>query len=94
MMSHSDSTDSLKLLTTEQVADVLSVSRSTVRRLAARGELRRIRISQLVRFDASDLMTLVENGRVEERSRRHLTRALDQRDEIGRARSEGVRPPR
>ena len=47
------------LLTIEQVADVLSVSPKTVRRLIGRG-LPCVRLGRVVRFQQADLLRFVE----------------------------------
>jgi excisionase family DNA binding protein len=69
------------LLTVREVARILKVSSATVYRLAARGELRHIRVSNAIRFAREDLslfpssraMTPVKNGD----SRRAPTRTLE-----------------
>lgn len=49
-----------RLLTPQQTADVLGISRATVERLAADGELKRLKVRGSVRFNAADLTAYVE----------------------------------
>jgi excisionase family DNA binding protein len=51
-----------RLLTVEDVADVLGVNARTVRRLVARGDLTRIRIGGSVRYDPRDVRALIQRG--------------------------------
>jgi excisionase family DNA binding protein len=50
------------LLTPEQVAEMLAVSKRQVYRLAAIGELRHVRMGKLVRFREADIASYVENS--------------------------------
>ncbi|MGH3222559.1 MAG: helix-turn-helix domain-containing protein [Streptosporangiaceae bacterium] len=51
--------DSLRLLTVPQVADLLSVSSKTVRRLISSGELKSVRIGTAVRIAPEDLAAYI-----------------------------------
>jgi excisionase family DNA binding protein len=50
------------LLTTKQVAERLALSEPTVRRLARRGFLPRVRIGGSVRFRESDIGRIIKAG--------------------------------
>lgn len=50
------------LLTLAQVAERLAVSEQTVRRLAASGELQRVRIRRAARYSARDVARLASQG--------------------------------
>ncbi len=60
MASQAVSQASQRLLSLSEVCSVLSVSRSTVFRLAARGELPRVRIGGLTRYRSADIQALIE----------------------------------
>ncbi len=47
------------------MAALLGVSGRTIDRLAASGQLRRVRIGRVVRFELADVLELVERGREE-----------------------------
>jgi excisionase family DNA binding protein len=51
-----------QLLTPEQVADMLAISKRQIYRLAAMGELRHVRMGKLVRFREVDVESYVENS--------------------------------
>jgi excisionase family DNA binding protein len=51
------------LLTVDEVAELLKVSRATVRRLAYRGELSFLRIGRAIRFERAALSMFIEKAR-------------------------------
>jgi excisionase family DNA binding protein len=53
--------DEKMLLTVGQVADALSVSQPTVRRMVARGELRPVQIQRSVRFVRDEIVSYVDS---------------------------------
>ena len=53
---------SRSLLTTGEVAEILTVSRSTVRRLVRTGELVNVRVGRSVRFRPADVDDLIRRG--------------------------------
>lgn len=67
MLSHSGdparTEDPGRLLTIQEVAERLTVSRATVRRLIQTGQLPRIKVGGSVRFEAPDVQALIERGK-------------------------------
>jgi excisionase family DNA binding protein len=52
-----------RLLTVRVVCELLDVSKQTVYRLVNSGELKPTRIGQRLRFEASEVASLIERGR-------------------------------
>lgn len=52
-----------KLMTGQQVADLLEVHPRTVRRWSAEGKLTRVRLSpRVIRYDAAEVQALIEDN--------------------------------
>lgn len=49
-----------RLLTAAQAADALGISKATIERLAADGEIKRLKVRGSVRFNAADLTAYVD----------------------------------
>jgi len=60
-MSNKSEPDSLKVLTVQEVADLLRVHRSTISRYAMSGELKSYRIGNRRLFMADDVWAFFEN---------------------------------
>jgi excisionase family DNA binding protein len=58
-----------ELISIAQAAEVLGVSRDTIRRLLAAGELGSVRIGAALRIPRSDIELLVARGRARTRER-------------------------
>ncbi len=52
-------TESVPLLTKDQVADLLQVSRRTVERMEENGELQPVRIGRIVRYRPEDIEAFI-----------------------------------
>ncbi|MCI5534416.1 MAG: helix-turn-helix domain-containing protein [Firmicutes bacterium] len=51
-----------KLLTSQQVEEILQVSRVTVYRMAREGALEKVKIGKMVRFKESSIKKILEKG--------------------------------
>lgn len=58
-------TEPTALMTPSEVAQALAVSRSTITRLAGRGELPPVRIGHALRFHRADVDELIRRGSVQ-----------------------------
>lgn len=58
----SESSIGRRLLTIAQAAEEVNCSRRTIWRLAARGELRIVRLGRAVRIDAASIADLIQRG--------------------------------
>jgi len=56
-----------RLLTTQEVADLLRVKVITIRRLLARGELAAVKVGRVLRFRMADIEAYLERNRFERR---------------------------
>jgi excisionase family DNA binding protein len=69
------------LLSVNEVAGLLGISRKTLYALIRRGELIPIRVSERLRFESGEVRNYLERNRTPEMREPDLDRAQDSRDE-------------
>jgi excisionase family DNA binding protein len=76
--AHTDGARGAELLTARQLASVLQVSESTVRRLAQKGRLPAIRITpHIIRFHLPTVMDALDGTHRQRNARRHPDDVID-----------------
>ncbi len=56
------------LITARQAAQLLSISERTLWEITKRGEIRRVKVGRLVRYDPSDLKAWIDRAKVQAES--------------------------